>query len=193
MSTPSSFDRVLAGLAAHDPAAEERVAREAYRRLVGLVRGRIGARFSAKVDADAVVNSALGSFFRRHAETPYELDGWEDLWGLLAEVARCKLSNHLRRFRVKVRDVAREVGGAAAAEHRSPAPPPDDAVVLHDLLEHLLAGYTETERAVIEMSLQGYAVGEIAAELGRADRTVLRVRKRFRARLERARAREAAP
>ena len=42
------------------------------------------------------------------------------------------------------------------------------------------------------MSLQGYDVNEIAAELGRTARTVVRVRGRFRARLETERARDAA-
>lgn len=190
--TETSFEALLTGLAANQTAATDRVAREAFARLVGLIRAGIGDRYRAKVDAEAVANSALRSFLRRHAATPYDLGDWEDLWALLAEVARCKLRSHLRLFTAQRRSVAREVADAADADPPGPGAAPDEAVVLGDLLNHLTTGYSDAERAVIEMSLQGYDVNEIAAELGRTARTVVRVRGRFRARLEIERARDAA-
>jgi RNA polymerase sigma-70 factor (ECF subfamily) len=41
------------------------------------------------------------------------------------------------------------------------------------------------ERAVLELSLQGYTATEISERLGRAERSVRRLRERVRKRLER--------
>jgi RNA polymerase sigma-70 factor (ECF subfamily) len=57
--------------------------------------------------------------------------------------------------------------------------------MLTETLVALLGVLDPPERAIVELSLQGYTVGEITAHLGRAERTVRRVRERFRQQLER--------
>ena len=52
-------------------------------------------------------------------------------------------------------------------------------------VEHLLGKLDEDERPIIEMSLQGYSTQEISAQLGRAERSVRRLRERVRKELER--------
>jgi DNA-directed RNA polymerase specialized sigma24 family protein len=188
----SSFDRTLDGLAARDPAAAERVFRETFARMVRLVGARLGDRYRAKVDPEEVANSALNSFFRRHAAAPYDLADWHDVRALLTEIALCKLSNELRRYSRRARDAGRE-RPTHDIDLPAAGPGPDVEVVLADLLDRLMAGWSAEERAVIEMSVQGYAVAEVAVELGWSERTVIRVRKRFQDRLTAEHDRDADP
>ena len=64
-------------------------------------------------------------------------------------------------------------------------PTPDEAAMLNETVEHLLDGLSPPERAIVELSLQGYTTGEIADRLRRSQRTVRRVRERVKNRLER--------
>ena len=57
--------------------------------------------------------------------------------------------------------------------------------ILAETVEHLFRDVSAHERPVLELSLQGYTVPEISAKLGRAERTVRRLRERIRKRLER--------
>jgi RNA polymerase sigma-70 factor (ECF subfamily) len=53
-----------------------------------------------------------------------------------------------------------------------------------DTVEKILAGLSEAERPVIELSLQGYSTQEVSLKLGRAERSVRRVRERLKQQLE---------
>lgn len=183
MSDDSDFGRVADGLAGGSETAARELMARTYGRIVGLVRARIGRRFLAKVDADSVANSVLKTFVRRHTDDPYALTDWEDLWRLLAEIARHKLSNRLRWHR----QLKRNVDGETPLGEHDPAgltAGPDAQAVVDDLCDHLLGGFGEAERVVIELSVQGYTVEEIAARVGASGRTVIRVRTKFRKRLE---------
>jgi DNA-directed RNA polymerase specialized sigma24 family protein len=179
----SSFVRLLAELAADSPSAAEAVVRQNYSRLVGVVRGRIGGKFRAKVDAESIANSAMKSFFRQYTGDRLALTDWQDLWNLLARIALNKLSNRLRLYRRQSRDVGREFAcdGTEAARLTDG---PEAEAVLSDLLDTLRAGATAEESTVLDLSLLGYPVAEIAAEVGVSDRTVQRVRKAFQRKLE---------
>jgi RNA polymerase sigma-70 factor (ECF subfamily) len=63
-------------------------------------------------------------------------------------------------------------------------PSPEEAALLAETVEALLRGLDEHERQIIEMSLQGYSTQEISASLGRAERSVRRLRERVRLQLE---------
>lgn len=65
-------------------------------------------------------------------------------------------------------------------------PTPDEAVCLAEAVEALFrAAGDPDERAVLELSLQGYTAAEVSGKLGRAERSVRRLRERARKRLER--------
>ena len=51
--------------------------------------------------------------------------------------------------------------------------------------EHLFRGLSAHERPILELSLQGYTASEISVRLGRAERSVRRLREHIRKRLER--------
>ena len=185
MTDPTDFEAVMGGLGDGSQTAAAEVMARTYRRIVGLVRKRIGARFRARVDADSVANSVLKTFFRRHTADPYALTDWEDIWRLLAEIARRKLSNRLRwHDRDKRRDPGERVGLEADVAGDERAADAEEQVVVDDLCDRLMAGYGEHERLAIELTVQGYSVDEVAARVGTGGRTVLRIRAKFRKHLE---------
>jgi RNA polymerase sigma-70 factor (ECF subfamily) len=63
-------------------------------------------------------------------------------------------------------------------------PLPEHAAALSEIVEAILGELTPTERPIIELSLQGYSTSEVSEQLGRAERSVRRVRERVKQRLE---------
>src|SRR5436190_425252 len=57
-----------------------------------------------------------------------------------------------------------------------------------EIVQGLLRGLGADERPIIELSLQGYSTQEISEQVGRAERSVRRLRERVRDQLEQARA-----
>jgi RNA polymerase sigma-70 factor (ECF subfamily) len=165
------------------------------RRLIGLARTQLDGRLRHKVDPEEVVQSAYKSFFLRYGEGALAAEGWDGLWGLLTTITVRKCADRARYHRAECRDLAREAGAALGAEGvdawRDAAgrePTPDEALVLTETVEGLLSGLDGDERAVVELSLQGYSTQEISERLGRAARSVRRLRERVRLQLERLRA-----
>ena len=90
--------------------------------------------------------------------------------------------------------MTRETAGGAAGDS-SPEmielaldrePLPDEAVALAETVAVLFQAIDDAdERAILELSLQGFTATEISEQLGRAERSVRRLRERVRKRLER--------
>lgn len=187
MSEHSSFAEMLAGLSANSQTAAEAVVRRNYTRLVAVVRGRISPKYQAKVDAESVANSAMKSFFREYSGDRLAVSDWQDLWNIIARIAFHKLSNRIRTHRQKKRtaesgeaDVSYE--GQDGVEF---ADSPELEVIASDLYSHLVEGASPEERAVLDLSLQGYLVREVAVAIGTSERTVIRIRKELQRKMER--------
>jgi RNA polymerase sigma-70 factor (ECF subfamily) len=172
---------------------EDAAAREVFQRytcrLLGLARRRLGALLRHRVDPEDVVQSAYKSFFRRAGAGKLEVGDWDGLWGLLALITLRKCADRAAYHTAECRDATREVVGIGEGgvywEAASREPTPPDAVLLTEAVLHLFQDLAEDERPVIELSLQGYSAQEISQELGRAERSVRRLRERVRKRLER--------
>lgn len=196
MTTPSEpFPDVLARLQVGDEQAAFAVFQRFAGALVARARQRLGARLAARVDAEDVVQSAYKSFFNRYADGQFQLENWESLWSLLVVITLRKCANQRRYHQRERRAVSRETAppertdsSAPAWEAAGPEPTPEEAVMLSETLENLLAGLELPEREIIALSLQGYTVAEIKDQLGRAERSVRRVRERFREKLDQLRA-----
>ncbi len=67
---------------------------------------------------------------------------------------------------------------------RGRQPTAEDAMVLQETLEQLLAELTPDQRDVLRLKLQNYSVEEISERIGRTERTVYRVLTLVRERLE---------
>ena len=197
-----AVDESFADLMARLRSGEDEAAREVFgrfaRRLVGLARSHLDARLARKVDPEDVVQSAYKSFFVRQRDGELEVGSWDGLWGLLTLITLRKCAD--RAAYLPGRQAGpepRQTGAAGGAEDTPPPlwtqavdrePEPYEAAILAETVEALFRdAYDEDERAVLELSLQGCSAAEISAKLGRAERSVRRMRERIRTRLERMR------
>jgi RNA polymerase sigma-70 factor, ECF subfamily len=174
--------RLLARWRAGDQEAATELFHRYSMRLVALVRGRLTAKVSPRLDAEDVVQSVYRSFFAASRAGRYELQRGGDLWQLLVTIALHKMQNQVRRNRRAKRSIDREhgfgtedsflsLGTAAAASY----PAPEEAMALVEELELLLSRLKPIERRVVEMRLQGGKLEEIAAATQRSERTVCRI------------------
>lgn len=163
------------------------------RRLIGLARHHLEPRVRQRVDPEDIVQSVYKSFFLRYGEPtggPFDLDG---LWNLLTLITLRKCADRARYHRADRRDLQREVPATLAADSTfrfeavDREPTPDEAALLGETVEQVLSGFELDERAIIELSLQGYSTEEVSRQVGRAERSVRRVRERVKKRLERMR------
>jgi len=160
------------------------------RRLIGLARAQLDARLQHKIEPEDVVQSAYKSFFLRYGQGALAAEGWDGLWGLLTRITLRKCADRVRYHRAQRRDIGREAGaGAGDVEPWRDAvarePTPDQAAALTETVERLLSQLDADERPIVELSLQGFSTTEISNQLGRAERSVRRLRERVRLQLER--------
>lgn len=172
----------------------EGAAREMFerytRQLVGLARSRMSDRLAGKVDPEDVVQSAYKSFFVRQKAGQLDVGNWQSLWGLLTMITLRKVADRAAHFHAGKRDANRELPTPTdsqaptwpAAVDREPGP--EEAVLLAETVEALLRELDPDERPVLELSLQGHSATEISRQLGRAERSVRRLRERIRKRLQ---------
>ena len=195
MSPNNSFTDLMGRLRTGEDAAAQEVFLRFANRLVGLPRGHLDAGRARKVAPEDLVQWAYKSFFVRQRGGGLEVGGWDGLWGLLTVITLRKCADQAERYAAGKRDVRREVGQGAdstapaawqAAVDRDPSP--DEAAVMAETVEALFRSVADPgERAVLELSLQGYSTQEISDKLGRAERTVRRMRERIGDRLARMR------
>lgn len=175
---------------------EDAAAREVFvlftNRLVGLAKKNLSGRLAVKVDPEDVVQSAYKSFFLRQRDGGLDVGSWDGLWGVLTMITLRKCADRAAYYSAGKRDVGRELS-PAPDDSVVPAdlvldrePQPEEAAALAETVEELFRGLDDPdERAILELSLQGLTATEIAEQLGRAERSVRRLRERIRKRLER--------
>jgi RNA polymerase sigma-70 factor (ECF subfamily) len=193
MPEDSSFADLLARLRAGDPAAAARVVGQYSCRLAALARAHLDRRILAREDPEDVLQSAFHSFFRRCSAGQFRLDRREDLWSLLVTLTLHKCGHRADYHRAGRRDVRRDVAPPADAsgswwEKFAREPTPTEAALLAETVERLLDGLEAHQQQIVRLSLQGETVAQISAGLGVTQRTVQRVLKGVRERLERWRA-----
>jgi RNA polymerase sigma factor (sigma-70 family) len=196
MSSTDSFAALMDRLRSGEDEAARVVFVRFATRLAGLARKHLDARLAVKVDPEEVVQSAYKSFFTRQRDGALDVGTWDGLWGILTLITLRKCADRAAYFGAAKRNVAREAAGGssdsayplvALALDRDPRP--DEAALLSETVEALFRAIDDPdERSILELSLQGYTAAEISERLGRAERSVRRLRERVRKRLERMRA-----
>jgi RNA polymerase sigma-70 factor (ECF subfamily) len=172
-----------------DPSSREAFERFT-RRLIGLARNHLHAQLQHKVDPEDVVQSAYKSFFLRYGGDEIAAQPLDSLWSLLSLITLRKCADRVRHFRADCRDLARETATGSDNEPEQwrdtlgREPLPEHAVALSETIELVLGELEPTERPIIELSLQGFSTREVSEQLGRAERSVRRVRERVKRRLE---------
>jgi len=145
----------------------------------------LGRQLRSKVDPEDVVQSAYKSLLIRYGAAARSLEGWDGLWRLLTLITIRKCADRAHYHEADCRDLNREAGNASPwRETAGREPTPDEAAVLAETVEELLSGLHGDERTIIELSLQGYSTQEISEQIGRAERTVRRLRNQVRKQLE---------
>lgn len=193
MTANDSFPQLLVRLRSDEDAAARDMLQRYTRQLLALARFPIEPRLARRIDPEDVVQSAFKSFFLRHRDGKFRMCNWNALWGLLALIARRKCADRVEYLRAERRDVSREVSAPQgdAASRFLPIgrePSPQEAVILAETLDRLFRAVSADEQPVLELSLQGYSAAEIAVRLGKALRSVHRLRERIHNRLLRLRA-----
>lgn len=185
MAESDRFEELMARLCSGDDEAATLVFQRFVRQLIALAERKLSASMRGRVDVEGVVQSAYRSFFRRQGRGEFTLEGWDELWGLLAVITLRKCAKQCEKLRAARRSVAREVhwkdGSGLCQFDRAPAP--FEAAMLAELIESLLRALEEDDRQVVEHLLAGYTAVEIAQKLDCSERTVRRVRHRAKSRL----------
>jgi RNA polymerase sigma-70 factor (ECF subfamily) len=192
MIPQDSFAQLMTRLKEGDQTAAGEVFGRFIRRLVALATNQFDSWIRVKVDVEGVVQSAFKSFFVGHGEGRFDgLADWDGLWGLLTVITLRKCNRRHEYLYAECRDPGREVErpdspgvGEGWWETIDREPTPLEAAILTEMVERLLDGLAPPERAIVELSLQGYTTTEIADRLGRSQRTVRRVRERVKDRLQ---------
>lgn len=148
-------------------------------RLIALVQQRLPVQYSARLDAEDVVQSVYRSFFAGARAGRFELQRGGDLWRVLVAIALHKLDHQLRRNHAGKRAVHRErafgnedsLCGIQPQVLAQP-PTPLEAAALADEVEQLLRRLKPLQRRVLELRLQGHTIEEIAVDTKRSERRV---------------------
>jgi RNA polymerase sigma-70 factor (ECF subfamily) len=187
LSTPKSFTALMNRLRAGDDEAAARVFGRFAKRLVGLARSQLDAGTRGHVDPEDIVQSVYRSFFTRYERGEFELTDWDGLWGMLTVITVRKCLNRAAYFRTARRDVRRQVplaeGDHSPLQLLTREPTPDEAALLMEIVQELMADLDGRERTMLSLSLQGYTVKEISPQVERSERTVQRLLERVRTQL----------
>jgi len=153
-------------------------------RLLAVARARCGADLAARLDAEDIVQSVFGSFFRGAKQGYYEVPSGEELWKLFLVIALNKIRAKGAYHRAAKRDVGATVGGGPGGEPEWPGGPDTGAGVFFQLtLDEALDRLSPAHRQVVTLRAEGHEVAEIAGATGRSKRTVERLLQEARKKL----------
>jgi RNA polymerase sigma-70 factor (ECF subfamily) len=153
-------------------------------RLRALTQAQCSAELTRQVDAEDIVQSIFGSFFRGASQGYYDVPAGEELWKLFLVIALNKIRTKGNYHRAAKRDVRLTVHGegledqAATRGARS-----DDLAFLKLTIAEALDRLPPHHREMVNLRIEGFEVAEIAEQTGRSHRTVERILQQARQRL----------
>lgn len=153
--------------------AEQELWNRYFTRLAALASQRLQDLPPHARDDEDVALSAMNSFFARAKDDRFtQLHDRTDLWQLLAKITVRKAANERSRVKTRKRggpEIEANLSVLAANE-----PTPEMLAVFNEQLQRLMEGLNDDLRQVARLKLEGYTSREIAAKLGRVERTVER-------------------
>lgn len=190
MTQVNSVD-LLALVRDGDSQAETELFDRYLNRLIPMVEKRISPALRQRFGPEDIVQSAYRSFFSEVRNNRVTIDESGQLWSLLAAIAINKLLGQVERHTAKKRTPAVEqrltddgslcnIGPVVIADE----PTPDQIVAIADELSRVMAMLDDTQGRMLRLRLQGRTIEEVAAAVGRSERTVRRLLDRLRADLE---------
>jgi RNA polymerase sigma factor (sigma-70 family) len=193
MGAEGSLTRFGRELYSSDAPRREEAARQLWLRFSGRleaeVRHRLDARIIRRAGMEDVLQSLFAGFFAAAPGPDGPPRNRAELWRLLVHFTMCKVANTADYHRAKRRDLRREVAlGDIKSDANESAPrlsepenfreldPGDEAIARMEFVR-LLDLLPDDLREVFVMRLEGYTNAQIAAQIGRVERTVeLRMR-----------------
>ena len=182
--TSGQTDRsLLRGIRAGDDAAAEALFDRYSVRLGGLAARNLAREISGRVDAEDVTQSIFRTLFRRLRDGQYDVPPGDSIWQLLVTITLNKTRTVGAHHRAAKRDIRRSrqleddnVRPAAIGNE-------EPLRVLQMTIAELLADFSESQRSIVELRLEGHDIAAIAEKTQRSKRTVERVLQGFRAKL----------
>jgi len=153
-------------------------------RLRALTQAQCSAGLARQVDAEDIVQSIFGSFFRGASQGCYDVPAGEELWKLFLVIALNKIRAKGNYYRAAKRDVRLEVQSERIDEQagtggKNEADLAFLQLAVAEALDRLPAQYKE----MVTLRIEGYEIAEIAQRTGRSHRTVERILQQARQRL----------
>jgi pSer/pThr/pTyr-binding forkhead associated (FHA) protein len=170
-----------------DDRAQKELSARYYARLVALARSKLAGVPRSAEDEEDVVLCALNSFFAGADQGKFTLlSDRHDLWRLLTKITRRKAINQRNKACAQKRGSGkvlhescfsrpgREEAGDGLAGLANNEPTPDLLAEISEQLRRLMERLPEDLRDVAVFKLEGYTNQEIAAKIGKVERTVER-------------------
>ena len=153
-------------------------------RLHALTQAQCSAELARQVDAEDIVQSIFGSFFRGASQGYYEVPAGEELWKLFLVIALNKIRAKGNYFRAAKRDMRLTVHGKQIQHESTVVGKNDeDLAFLQLAVAEALDRLPPHCKPMVTLRIEGYEVAEIAEKTGRSHRTVERILQQARQRL----------
>jgi RNA polymerase sigma-70 factor (ECF subfamily) len=182
-AAPAPSDHsLLHRLRAGSDSAATQLFRRYADRVGNLARAKCSAELARLVDADDIVQSVFTSFFRAATKGHYDVPGGDELWRILLVIALNKIRAKGNFHRAAKRDLRMTVGDAELAAWTGPGREADQSAdfFLRLAIAEALERLPDAHQRMITLRIEGFDVGEIAAQTRRSKRTVERVLQEFR-------------
>jgi RNA polymerase sigma-70 factor (ECF subfamily) len=151
-------------------------------RLRALAQAKCSPDLARRFDADDIVQSVFGSFFRGASKGLYDVPAGEELWKLFLVIALNKIRAKGAYHRAAKRDVRQTAG----LEELEALPEPnveqneESFILLQAVVNEVMERLPLLQRRMIELRIEGQEVADIARLTARSKRTVERVLQDFR-------------
>jgi len=149
--------------------------------LLGYVRRRMSPALARRLDPEDVVQSVYRSFFTRARDGQFVIERSGDLWRLLLGISFNKLQSQVEHHTAGKRSFRKESHATASDAAESafqPAaggPTVEEVLAVSEELDRLVASLPERHREILDRRLQGESIPDIAAAVGRSERSIRRV------------------
>ena len=177
VAEPSDHE-LLASLRQGDREAANSLFRRYAKRLRQLIRAKCSTDLARRFDAEDIMQSVFHAFFKGASQGCYQVPAGEELWPLLLVIALNKIRTQGAYHRAAKRDVRLTRGWddsdalrVAVQGLETDEPMPFLKLVAEEALERM----PPTQREIVELSVAGYEVEEIADMVGHSKRTVERL------------------
>lgn len=184
---PDDLSAVLERVRGGDEVALAELLQRYERQLRLAARVLLGPRLRAQLDSLDLVQSVHRVLLPGLREGKYDVSSLDKLLALVRTVIRHKVIRNWRRIqRQQVTETSKVAGEGGGDSTRVPDDDPSQSVVADDLMQHVLASLSGSDRQLVELRIQGYSTAEIAQRLS-CDANGLRARlSRLRQRLRKA-------